>query len=72
MPILTAEERIGTTLADRYRIDAILGEGGMGVVFAGEHTLTGRKVATKRRLRAWQFYRRPDVRAILADDSLDR
>jgi eukaryotic-like serine/threonine-protein kinase len=47
MPILTPEERIGTYVAGRYRLDSILGEGGMGVVFAGTHTWTDRRVAVK-------------------------
>ncbi len=47
MPILTAEERIGTTLAGKYRLDRILGKGGFGVVYAGVHELTGREIATK-------------------------
>ncbi len=34
--------------------------------------VTGRRLAWKRRLRAWLFYRRPEVRALLADASLDR
>ncbi len=34
--------------------------------------VTGRHVPWKRRLRAWRFYRRRDVRSILADDGLDR
>ena len=33
MPILTAEERLGNVLAGRYRLGAILGTGGMGVLF---------------------------------------
>lgn len=36
------------------------------------NAVTGRTVATKRRLRAWRFYRRRDVREILANDSLDQ
>jgi eukaryotic-like serine/threonine-protein kinase len=47
MPILTPEERIGTYIAGRYRLDSILGEGGMGVVYAGTHTWTNRRVAVK-------------------------
>ena len=47
MPILTPDERIGTVLGGRYRIESILGQGGMGVVFEGAHELTGRKVAIK-------------------------
>ncbi len=47
MPIPTAAERLGSVLAGRYRLDSILGEGGMGVVYAGRHELTGRSVAIK-------------------------
>lgn len=43
----TVDSRIGTTLADRYRIDRQIGEGGMGLVYAGEHLLIKRKVAIK-------------------------
>ncbi|MFK7986631.1 MAG: serine/threonine protein kinase [Sandaracinaceae bacterium] len=47
MPILLPRERIGTVIAEKYRLDSILGRGGMGVVFAGQHTGTGRPVAVK-------------------------
>jgi serine/threonine-protein kinase len=47
MPILTDEERIGTTLADQYVVDALLGRGGMGTVFAGHHAHSARRVAIK-------------------------
>lgn len=47
MPILTDEERIGSTLAGKYVIDALVGRGGMGTVFAGHHALSGRNVAVK-------------------------
>jgi serine/threonine-protein kinase len=47
MPILTEEERLGTLVAGRYRLESILGRGGTGVVFQAVHTWTGRQVAVK-------------------------
>ncbi|MBL8603596.1 MAG: protein kinase [Myxococcales bacterium] len=47
MPLLTDQERLGSTLAEKYRLDRIVGRGGMGVVFAATHLWTGRPVAVK-------------------------
>ncbi len=42
-----AVERVGVVVADRYRIERLLGEGAMGAVFAARHTKLGRMVAIK-------------------------
>ena len=47
MPFRRPEERIGTLMAGRYRLDRIIGQGGMGLVYAGTHSYTGQKVAIK-------------------------
>ncbi|MFN0249740.1 MAG: protein kinase domain-containing protein [Kofleriaceae bacterium] len=43
----TDDISIGSVLDGRYRIDAILGSGGMGRVYRGEHTGIGKRVAIK-------------------------
>ncbi|MBX3269754.1 MAG: protein kinase [Sandaracinaceae bacterium] len=47
MPVLTTEERVGTVLAGKYRLERVIGRGGMGDVLAGTHTWSGRAVAVK-------------------------
>lgn len=44
---MTDDPRLGTTLADRYRLDDLLGAGGMGRVYAAEHVLMRKKLAVK-------------------------
>ena len=39
--------RVGTVIADRYRIDALIDEGAMGKVYVGEHRLMRKRVAIK-------------------------
>ncbi|MCB9599417.1 MAG: protein kinase [Sandaracinus sp.] len=41
------EELLGTTIAEKYRLDRLLGHGGMGAVFAAENTWTKQNVALK-------------------------
>ena len=45
--MLTPEQRIGTLVADKYRLEEVLGVGGIGVVFGGTQAITGRPVALK-------------------------
>lgn len=42
-----ADPVIGTVLAERYLIHSLVGEGGMGKVYAGEHVLMRKRVAIK-------------------------
>jgi serine/threonine protein kinase len=37
----------GAVLANKYRLDRVLGEGGMGVVYDGQHLILGQRVAIK-------------------------
>ena len=41
------DDSVGQVLADRYRVEAPLGEGGIGRVYSGTHLKLGRRVAIK-------------------------
>jgi eukaryotic-like serine/threonine-protein kinase len=60
VPPGAGETLVGKTLDDRYRIDAALGEGGMGAVYRGTHTKLGSPVAIKVLLE--QFATSPSLR----------
>lgn len=38
---------VGTTVAEKYAVDSVIGEGGYGVVYAARHLLIGRPIALK-------------------------
>ena len=46
-PPARAKALIGTTISDRYRIEKLLGEGGMGAVYQAEHILMRKRMAIK-------------------------
>jgi len=43
----TPQDLVGTILADRYQVQKVIGEGGMGSVFLAEHVTLRKKVALK-------------------------
>src|SRR5215831_9570610 len=46
-PSSTSEAYIGTLIDGRYQVEALLGEGGMGVVYSARHKVIDKKVAIK-------------------------
>ena len=46
-PPKPARSLIGSIISDRYRIERLLGEGGMGAVYQAEHTLMRKRMAIK-------------------------
>src|SRR5512143_942715 len=46
-PVGPADPLIGRVLGDRYRVLALIGEGGMGTVYRVEHVVLGKRMAVK-------------------------
>ncbi|MEM8851667.1 MAG: protein kinase [Pseudomonadota bacterium] len=71
---------LGLTLNDNYRVDRLIGTGGMGEVYEGEHLFTGNRVAIKMILRELSsdesivslFRREARILFQLADDAIVR
>jgi serine/threonine-protein kinase len=57
---------VGDVIADKYRVDEIVGQGAMGYVFAAEHTHLGHRVALKV-LRAGALEHRESVERFLRE-----
>lgn len=53
---------IGTTLLDTYKVDRVLGEGGMGRIYEAHHTRIAEKRFAIKVLRS-EFVKNPDIRA---------
>lgn len=62
------DDRVGSIVGDTYRIDGVLGEGGMGKVYAATHLRIHRPVAIKFLLP--QYAQRPEIRKRFDNEAL--
>ena len=75
---METDDLTGTTLDNKYRLTTLLGKGGMGAVYRGEHMIIGKQVAVKflhaelacNEEAVKRFYREAQAAAAIEHDSI--